>query len=423
MAVQQIVVSQPEGPVEVFLLARHPVDAGEDLQHLAVDFGIGRRDFSARRLDRGMFPDIVDNPDHPLGPRALSQPFGHRQEAVFDVLRTAEDDPRQVRLGVREVLLRERPGIGQPVDPAGQPRLRIKHLPHAALKKPSVGHRGGQHHERIVVGGRIAGVPDIGIGVQVSRDQSRDRIRMSQPAVDKPPRTIEGLGGPAAVSLSPGKEDLTLGLSRLDGPFRRLAIPEGSHFRESLSAGKRGISRHGNKVRRLLRICRRLFARVLSQQPHRGQKSTRPSRTPQHHLVLISVDSIRQRHLQPAEAVVAAGVHGALSTVDDHHRMTSIVFGPPEQFQLMPSSRLDFNRQLDVAVTEPKVRMVGVYIGGVGKTEPGEWVRILRRLRLGREAMSSQTASTSQHHGHRQYYSKNRTTVEYGTVHHSLLPS
>ena len=87
MFAQQIIVAEADGPFEVFLLAGHPVNARKRLQHLAVYFLVGGRDFAVLRFDGGVLPYIIKDANHSLAPGAWPEPFGKRQQPVFDIFR------------------------------------------------------------------------------------------------------------------------------------------------------------------------------------------------------------------------------------------------------------------------------------------------------------------------------------------------
>ena len=72
-------------PIEIFFVACHPVDTREGLEHFAVDLLAIGDDFSKFCVDGGVLPDIVEDSDHTVAPGAWTQPFGKRQQAVFDV--------------------------------------------------------------------------------------------------------------------------------------------------------------------------------------------------------------------------------------------------------------------------------------------------------------------------------------------------
>ncbi|MBA7679377.1 hypothetical protein ES703_87669 [subsurface metagenome] len=84
---QQVIVAEADGPLKVFPVAGHPVDTGKRLEHFAVDFLVRGNDFSIFGFNGCILPHIIEHPEHTVTPGAWPEPFGQRQQAVFDVLR------------------------------------------------------------------------------------------------------------------------------------------------------------------------------------------------------------------------------------------------------------------------------------------------------------------------------------------------
>ena len=73
---QQVIIPQAYGPVQVLLLACHPVQPGQDLQLFPVDLHIQGGEGSEFCLYGGICPYIVRNGNHSIGPGRGPQEFG-----------------------------------------------------------------------------------------------------------------------------------------------------------------------------------------------------------------------------------------------------------------------------------------------------------------------------------------------------------
>jgi hypothetical protein len=139
-----------------------------------------------------MFPHVIKNPEHPLRPWAGAQPFGQREKPVPDVLGGTEYDALQPGSPCHEALPGEDVRIGHAIHAGSQLRLGLQHLQHSAFKERTIGEQGGKHHEGIVVGGSILGIPDIPaalfiglnmcVPIKIFGDQSRFRVGVLQPS-------------------------------------------------------------------------------------------------------------------------------------------------------------------------------------------------------------------------------------------------
>ena len=226
-AAEKIVVAQPHGPFQVLPIVRHPVDPGEGLEHLAVHLMVRRGDRPEIGLDRRVLPDRIEHLDHSIGPEALSEPLGERQEPVLDVLRRAEDQPVDVRLLVMETPFREGVGVRQGSHARAELPLGAQHLEHASLEEGAVDQGRGENHEGIVVRRAVTGIPEIAPLSQVPGDQPASTVRLRQPSFHVSAAPLQPLGGQDPV-FPRSLEDLV--------PFVRPAgeaVPGSGRLREA----------------------------------------------------------------------------------------------------------------------------------------------------------------------------------------------
>ncbi|MBA7614913.1 hypothetical protein ES703_22187 [subsurface metagenome] len=160
-----MIVAQADGPVEVFGFAGHPIDTGERLEHLTVDFLVCGDDPSIFGFNRCVLPHIVQHPNHTLAPGCRSEPFGQRQQAVFDILRSSEDNTVDVGLCVVEALFGERICIRQACDAGCESGFGAEHIEHTALEERPVCDSRGKNHKRVIVCGAVLGIPDVLVSV------------------------------------------------------------------------------------------------------------------------------------------------------------------------------------------------------------------------------------------------------------------
>ncbi|MBA7649442.1 hypothetical protein ES703_57239 [subsurface metagenome] len=182
---EQVVVTEANCPVEVFFFAGHPIDAGEGLEHLAVDFVACGRNFAIFGFDGRVLPDIIEYRNHTVAPGTRAEPFGQRQEAVFDVFRRPEDDTADIGFCISETLFGKRVCVRQRSDAGGKLCFRAEHIEHSACEKRAVCDGRGEDHKGIIISGGVLGIPEIPAALsQAFWDQPCLGVGLFEPGFD-----------------------------------------------------------------------------------------------------------------------------------------------------------------------------------------------------------------------------------------------
>jgi hypothetical protein len=147
--------------------------------------------------------NVPDEVLHPAKPGRRPEPFRDRQEAVFRVFGSAEDDLLHVGFPGPEGLGREQEIVRQGIDARRQLLFGGQHLPHGFLQVRVVEDICGQHHERIVVGGRVLRVP-VSVDGQVARDKAGAWVGVDEPALSEAPAELNGFLALGGVPPGPG---------------------------------------------------------------------------------------------------------------------------------------------------------------------------------------------------------------------------